>query len=128
MLISARQFASRLATAMLIGDSEGKLVYYNEAAERILGRSYSEAGEMPADQWSDLFETKRPDGTPMPLEEMPAGIAFRERRPASGSMRICGIDGVERLISVTGFPLFSQPDQLVGFVAIFWEEQGGSPA
>lgn len=123
VLISARQFASRLATAMLIGDAEGKLVFYNEAAEKILGRSYSEAGEMSAQEWKDMFETKRLDGSPMPLKEMPAAIAFLERRPAFGSFQIKGIDGAERVISVTGFPLFSRPDELVGFVAIFWEEQ-----
>lgn len=125
VLISARQFASRLATAMLIGDAEGRVVFYNEAAEHILGRSVSEAGAMPAQEWSHLFDTRRPDGSPMPMEEMPAAIAFLQRKPAFGSLRITGIDGVERLISVTGFPLFSRPDELAGFVAIFWEEEQG---
>lgn len=57
----------------------------------------------------------------MPLEEMPGGIALLERRPAHGAMRIVGLDGERREISVTSFPLLARPDELVGVVAIFWE-------
>ena len=47
VLILAREFASNLATATFISDAAGRLVYYNEPAERILGRTFAEAGEMP---------------------------------------------------------------------------------
>ena len=49
ILILAREFASKLATATFISDAAGRLVYYNEPAERILGRTFAEAGEMPAE-------------------------------------------------------------------------------
>ena len=49
VLILAREFASKLATPTFVNDAEGTLVYYNEPAEGVLGRSFAEAGEMPAE-------------------------------------------------------------------------------
>jgi PAS domain-containing protein len=122
VLILAREFASKLATPMFVTDAAGKLVFYNEPAEDILGRSFAEAGEMDADEWAMLFETEDLDGRKISLAEMPAGVAFTERRPQHGTIRIRGLDGVQRTISVTGFPLFAHTAQFVGVVAIFWED------
>ncbi len=36
---------------------------------------------------------------------------------------ITGLDGRRRLLSVTALPLFSTPTELVGIVAIFWQER-----
>jgi hypothetical protein len=37
-------------------------------------------------------------------------------------MRITGVDGVEREVAVTAFPLFAHADEFIGIVAIFWRE------
>jgi PAS domain-containing protein len=122
VLILAREFASKLATPMFVADGEGELVFYNEAAEEILGRRFSEHMEMPAEQWVALFHPETIDGAPMPLAEMAPGIALLERRPAHGVARITGLDGRKRVVAATGFPLFAHADEFVGIVAIFWEE------
>ena len=67
-LILARELASQLATATFIADATGELVYYNEPAEEILGRTFAEAGSMSADEWSSLFQVEDLDGAPLPLE------------------------------------------------------------
>ena len=121
VLILAREFASKLATPMFVSDAEGSLVYYNEPAEEILGRTFAEAGEMSAETWASLFHTEDLEGRPISLEHMPAGVAFTERRPAHGGLRITGLDGVQRTIAVTAFPLFASATDLVGVVAIFWQ-------
>ena len=121
-LILARELASQLATATFITDASGELVFYNEPAEEILGRTFAEAGAMPAESWGSLFRVEDADGVPIPLERMPAGVAFTERRPAHGSMWITGLDGRRRLISATALPLFASANELVGVVAIFWQE------
>lgn len=130
MLILAREFASKLATPMLISDADGNLVFFNEPAGLVLGRTFAEVGELPADRWAELFETEELDGSPVPLERMPAGIALMEARPAHHRFAIRGLDGIRRVISVTAFPLLASTEDLVGVVAIFWAEnsQGaGSP-
>jgi PAS domain-containing protein len=121
VLILAREFASKLATPTFVNDAEGTLVYYNEPAEVVLGRTFAEAGEMPAEQWSSIFAVERPDGSPMPLEEIPGGIALLQRRPAHTVLRMTGLDGIPRELSVTAFPLLAHRDELVGVVNIFWE-------
>jgi PAS domain-containing protein len=121
-LIIARELASQLATATFISDADGDLVFYNEAAEKILGRTYAEAGAMPASEWPSLFRVETPDGTPLPLEKLPGGIALVEKRPAHARICIVGLDGQRRMISVTAMPLFAHPTEVVGMVAFFWED------
>ena len=121
ILILAREFASKLATAAFITDGEGKLVYYNEQAETLLGRGFAEAGEMPAEEWPNLFAIEHLDGRPMTLEEMPEGIALLERRPAHDACRITSLDGHHRELAVTAFPLFARGADFVGTVIFFWE-------
>ncbi len=123
VLILAREFASKLATATFIADAEGNLVFYNEPAEVILGRTFAEAGDIRAEEWASLFKIEELDGTPVPLEKNPGGVALLERRPAHRELRITGLDGVTRTISATAFPLLARSEELVGMVAIFWEGQ-----
>jgi PAS domain-containing protein len=122
-LIIARELASQLSTATFIADADGDLVFYNEAAEAILGRTYAEAGAMPASEWPSLFRVEGPDGTPVPLEKLPGGIALAEKRPAHARICIVGLDGERRAISVTAMPLFAHPTEVVGMVAFFWEDE-----
>jgi PAS domain-containing protein len=123
VLILAREFASNLATPTLIADDRGWVVFYNEAAEAIFGRSFAEADEMPLDEWSASFEPRLLEtGEPIPRERRPTRIAFDERRAAHEKVRITGRDGVERNIAVTAFPLFAHADEFVGVVVIFWRE------
>jgi PAS domain-containing protein len=120
-LILARELASQLATATFIADASGELVFYNEPAEEILGRTFAEAGPMPAEGWGDLFKLEDPEGAPLTMERMPAAVALLERRPAHGELWMTGLDGQRRLLSVTAVPLFASPTELVGMVAIFWQ-------
>jgi PAS domain-containing protein len=120
-LIIARELATQLATAMFIADAQGRLVFYNEAAEEILGKTFAEAGMMPADGWTSQFRLEELDGTPMPLERMPAGIALMERRPAHGKLWMTGLDGQRRLLAVTAVPLFASETEVVGMIALFWQ-------
>jgi PAS domain-containing protein len=121
-LILARELATQLATASFIADADGELVFYNEAAEKILGQSFAEAGPMPAREWNSRFSIEDVEGAPLPLERNPGWIALTERRPAHERLRLVGLDGVRRQISATALPLFANPTDVVGMLAVFWEE------
>jgi PAS domain-containing protein len=123
VLILARDFASRLATPVFLVDVRGSVIYFNEAAERVLGRRYIEGGDMEAEEWSTLFEPTDDDGNPIALTELPLGVAIIERRPEHRMLRIRSVDGVERRIEVTAFPLFAHEDECLGAIAIFWETE-----
>lgn len=121
VLILAREFASNLATPTLIADDRGKLVFYNEAAEEVVGRPFAEAGEISLQEWSESFDPRTESG-PAPPERFTTQIALHERRAAHERYRIISADGVERDVSVTAFPLFAHADEFVGIMAIFWRE------
>jgi PAS domain-containing protein len=123
VLILARGLASSIATPMVLVDTEGNVVYFNEPAEPILGQSYAEAGEMSRDEWLGRFQPHDPETGEQPaLESLPIGVALNDRRPAHSSLQITGADGEQRSIAVTAFPLFARTQELAGALAIFWEE------
>lgn len=123
VLILARDFASRLATPVFLVDVQGAVIYFNEAAERVLGRRYVEGTGMEAAEWSTLFQPTDDDGNPIGLTALPLGVAIIERRPDHRMLRIRSVDGVERRIEVTAFPLFAHEDECLGAIAIFWETE-----
>ena len=125
ILILARDLTARLATPAFVVDAAGTLAYFNEAAEPVLGATYAEAGELPAGGWATEWDPRDLDGTPVPLEDLPLGIAFREGRPAHRPLRIQGGDGVAREIEVTAFPLSARPGEILGAIAVFWERRAG---
>lgn len=124
VLIVARSFATKLATPTLIINASGNLVYFNDAAAEVLGRSYLEVGALQASSWQELFQPRTLDEEPLTAEQTPGGIALIERRPVHDSFAMRGLDGREREITVTAFPLFSHPDEVVGVMSIFWELPG----
>ena len=124
VLILAREFASQLSTPVFITDEEGRIVFYNEPAEEVLGRTFAETGEVPASEWFSMISVETLDGRPLQVDEMPGGIARRERRPVHSTLRITGPDGKPRVIEDTAFPLLGHDQELHGSVAIFWEQTG----
>lgn len=126
ILILARDLTSRLATPAFVVDADGTLAYFNEAAEPVLGASYAETGELPAGGWASEWDPRDLDGEPVPLEDLPLGIAFGKGRAAHRPLRIRAGDGTDREIEVTAFPLCARADQILGAIAIFWEIPAGS--
>jgi hypothetical protein len=95
-------------------------VFYNEAAEAVVGRRFAEDSEMSLDEWSAGFAPRTLDSVPLPSERRPTRIALDERRAAHERYRVTSVDGVDREVEVTAFPLFAHADEFVGIVAIFW--------
>ncbi len=72
ILILARDLASRLATPVFVVDHEGTLVYFNEAAEPVLGRTYAETGELRAGEWATEWTPTDDEGRLDPARGSPA--------------------------------------------------------
>ena len=122
ILILARELASNLATPTLICDAEGTLIFFNEAAEEIVGGPFADIGEMPMSEFSAGFAPRMRDGEPLPEERRPTRIALEEKRAAHEQLVVTSRDGVERQVAITAFPLFAHADEFVGMIAIFWRE------
>jgi PAS domain-containing protein len=126
VLILARDMAARLATPMFVVDAVGTLVFFNEAAEPILGGTFSDIGEVSVERWTETFRSVDDDGNPIPRAELPLGIALMEGRPAHRTLDLIGADGVRRHLAATAIPLQRHPTETVGAVALFWERSAES--
>ncbi len=125
LLILARELASNLATPMFVVDVHGVLVFYNEAAETLLGQSFAVTGPIGPDQWGGtMFQPEDLDGNRITVSDLPLVDTMRERRPEHARFRITGLDGVKRTIQATSFPLFAHVNDLAGAVSVFWNEDG----
>jgi PAS domain-containing protein len=120
-VILTRQLSSYLAHPVFLVDPEGNLIFYNEPAERILGRRFDETGELPADAWASEFRPTDDEGALIPPERLPLLKALHRRRPSGSTFWITGLDGERRRILVNAFPLIGQGDRFLGAVAMFWE-------
>jgi PAS domain-containing protein len=125
-LILARELAANLATPMFLIDDAGMLVYYNDAAERLIGKPFAELGEISAVDFGEHLQLSEPDGSPLRRRDTPAGIAFFERRATHRELDATGYDGVRRRVQVTAYPLFGTEQEMHGVVNVFWE--GASPS
>ncbi len=118
-LILARNLLSSISTpAFLVGD-RGSLLFYNEAAGALVGRSFEETGTMDAREWTSEFGPFGSDEKPIPYEEIPATVAVREGRPFHGNFRICAAGGKHQDVAASTIPIVG-PGGSSGAIVIFW--------
>ncbi len=120
-VILARHLASYLAIPIFIVDTQGTMVYYNEAAETLLGQRFEETGEMPIGVWSTAFKPTDESGAPFATEALPLAVALNKQQTNNARFWIRGLDEVRHHIEVTAFPLIGQENRYLGALALFWE-------
>ena len=121
ILILARSFSSRLATAVFLVDATGSVIYFNEAAERVLGQRFVEGHGMTPEEYAEVFRPSDDAGNRIPILETPLGVAFSKGEPGHGVLTLRGVDGVTRPIEATAFPLLAHTNEQVGAIVFFWE-------
>ena len=121
-LILAQQLAANLATPMFLMDAQGALVYYNDAAEELIGRPWSELGEIPIEEFGKMLDLYDNKGERLRRRDTPAGVAFLQRRPAHQRVQATGFDGVRRVVQATAYPLFGKGEEMHGVVQVFWQD------
>ena len=119
-IVLCRHWASNLSTPIFLVDANGNLIFYNEAAEPMLGVRFAEVGEMSSEVWSSAFSIKDDSGNLIPAEELPLSIAINQQLPAHRTFKATAYDNVERIIETTCFPLINREGKQLGAVAIFW--------
>ena len=122
-LILARQFADSLSLAVFLVDPVGNLLFYNEAAEGILGIRFAETGAMPVEEWSTVFTPTDVDGKHLQPEGLPLVQTLTTQNPAYGSFYIDNKKGKKLFITVSSFPIQGRPDSYLGAMAMFWKTE-----
>jgi len=106
-----------VADGVVVADTNGKFLLFNEAAERFIGVGATDAGP---DRWSQQYGTFRPDGiTVFPSNELPLVRAMRGESVDAVELFIRNANVPEgRLLSITGRPLKSADGILKGGVVV----------
>lgn len=123
-LILARQLTGYLSVPALVLDPAGAVLFYNEAAERILGVRFEETGRLDPDEADRLIEVSDDPAAEPEESGRPMIAALQQRRPAHARRWVLRrADRVRLQVEVTAFPLIGQEERLLGAVAMFWEHQ-----
>ena len=123
-LILMRQLASYLSVPLFIVGPDERLIYYNEAAEPLVGRPYSEVGTIMLSDINTMFQVTDESGKPMTSDNLPLTVAVREHRPVHARLMGKSLGGEPRHVEVTALPLQGQAGRHLGAVAIIWEVNG----
>jgi PAS domain-containing protein len=120
-LILTRQLATSLSVPFVLVGPTGDILFYNEAAETVLGVRFQETGPIKADDTDRFVAITDMAGRPLARTERTANIAITERRPAHAQALLTAADGTRREVEVTAIPLLGQAGHLIGAAVMFWE-------
>jgi PAS domain-containing protein len=121
-LILARNLLSSLSTPGLLVGEGGRLLFYNEAAGAIIGRSFEEATGLTADEWTSEFGPLDANGEPIAYEQIGATQILRSHVPFHGEFSIKTVTG-RREIALTAIPIVA-PDESTAAIVMFWPTDG----
>jgi PAS domain-containing protein len=119
-LILARNLLTSLSTPAFLLDSDAAVVFYNEAAAALLGRSFEDAGRMEADQWTRAFGPFTHDGEPVAVDTLATTDAIRAGRPAHANFVIRTATGDTQPIEASAFPIVANETGSSGAMILFW--------
>jgi PAS domain S-box-containing protein len=111
-MTGGQELLTALDAAIYTTDAEGRITFYNPAAERLWGRKPD-----ADDRWCGFTSICQADGQPMPLERWPIVVAVRERRSLRGPDAI-GVraDGTRVPFLPFPRPLFDADGKVVGAI------------
>ena len=102
-----------LPVAVYTTDAQGRITYYNQAAEDLWGRR----PKIGSDQWCGSWRLFWPDGRLLPHDECPMAVTLKEGRPVRGVEAIAERpDGTRVPFMPYPTPLRDASGQLVGAI------------
>jgi PAS domain-containing protein len=113
-----RSALESLGEGVTLCDQDGRIVYSNPAADRILGM---EATEAPADSWAEHYGVYLPDGSaPFPTERYPLLRALAGEETSDVEMLIRNAAIPEgAIIAATGRPVRDEEGEIIGASVVF---------
>jgi hypothetical protein len=118
-LILAKQWAGLLVTPVMLFDGSGTLVYYNEAMELLLGRSFGLTGPMVRGEWSAAFHFQDLDGNDLHPGLTPLGATLDGAQAEQRTCFMQGAAGKRSKICITTVPIQGAGEERHGALALF---------
>ena len=121
-LILARNLLTSISTPAFLVDQDAALVFFNEAAGALLGRSFEDVGRMSPEEWTSTYGPFDASGKPVDLDELPTTRAVRDGRPAHAAFTIRSANGGTREIESSAFPIVASEEGSSGAMIFFWPQ------
>ncbi|HLY48610.1 MAG TPA: hypothetical protein VKR21_05385 [Solirubrobacteraceae bacterium] len=118
-MILARNLISIISLGAMLVDTEGAIVFYNEAAAEVLGARFEETGRIPQEAWRAEIGPFDEDGTRLPVRNLPVTVALRDGRPGYGRFYIESANAGMIPIEATALPLIGSAGHH-GALVVFW--------
>src|SRR5262249_13436448 len=114
-MILVRQLAGYLLVPVVVVDTAGTVVFYNEPAERILGARCGEPGRTGARGAAGVIELSDDPAANPDEPKRPIIAALQQRRPAHARRWLLRRgDRVRLQVELTAFPVVDQEERLLG--------------
>jgi PAS domain S-box-containing protein len=108
-----RRVMEAIPAAIYTTDAEGRLLYFNKAAEQMWGV----APTLGEQFWCGSWKITWPDGTPVPHDQCPMAIAIKEKRALVGPEAVAvRPDGTRVPFMPHPTPIFDSKGELIGAV------------
>ena len=120
-LILARNLLTSLSTPGFLVDAEAAVVFYNEAAAALLGRSFEEAGRMTAEEWTSAFGPFDSSGKPVEVSRLATTDSIRDGRPTHGRFNVKGANGPVT-VEASAIPIVASAEGSSGAMILFWPD------
>jgi signal transduction histidine kinase len=116
-----------MSEGVVVADTNGKFLFFNPAAERLLGIGPTDA---PPEAWTETYGLFRADGvTPFPHDQLPLTRALRGEQADAVEIFVRHARRPDGLwILVSGRPLRGEAGELRGGVAVFHDVTGRKQA
>jgi len=99
-----------LPVAMYTIDANGYIDLFNKAAETLWGRKPL----LGIDRWCGSYKLSRLDGTPVPHDNCPMAVAFREGKSIEEEIYMYRTNGERRHVIVHPQPLYDENGKIIG--------------
>jgi PAS domain-containing protein len=125
LLIQARNLITNMALPAFLTDTEGALLFFNDAAGELLGRTFEEVGPVSRNEWGRDFGPFDENGAPIAADHQPLANALRAGHPVQGRFYISTAPNSLRQVEVSVLPLL-EPGNFEGAMVAMWPVENGA--
>jgi PAS domain-containing protein len=118
-LILARNLISIISLGAMLVDTEGAIVFYNDAAAEVLGARFEETGRIPQKSWRTEIGPFDEHGRRLPTKVLPVTVALRDARPGYGRFHVRSANAGLIPVEVAALPLIGSAGHH-GALVVFW--------
>ncbi len=120
-IILFRQLVTYLALPSFIVDSDGCIIYCNEAAEKVLNFTFSENSGVQATRWQAFLTPRDKQGRLISIEKSPLYIASTHYCLAHNIFYFTDAEKKLKKIEIVAIPILNHMDTFLGTIAFLQE-------